>query len=118
MAKHFISIRPNLNAKGETTIHAGRLGRKLDSVRACTILCSGVVVRNHGRELLVSTGEKSVHAALVGELVDLVPTTPGEPIKYDPARGVFHLLTGELFTGGGVVTADGWRYFLHREYTC
>tara|TARA_Y100000310_G_scaffold309540_1_gene353748 strand:- start:564 stop:1811 length:1248 start_codon:yes stop_codon:yes gene_type:complete len=112
-SKTRISIRPNLNSKGEVTIHTGSLGRKLASVKAVTIKCEGVVVRPSGTKKAVA-GDKTVHAGFIGRVMPFVimPKSGDPAVTYNPHKGDKEFkVNGKTYEGGGVVTMVGWKAF-------
>ena len=113
-----ITVRPNLNKKGQSTLHRGRLGQKIDSVQSITIDCTGVVIRNSGLKKALN-GEKTVHAGLLGFHAEYIPVHPwARRIVYNPAKGLQSFFIVELdgsltpYTGGGKVTCIRWKYYL------
>lgn len=113
-----ITIRPNLNCKGQSTVHRGRLGTKLASVKSITIDCSSVVIRDAGIKKALD-GNKTVHAGLIGQQCDFVPVQPwNRRVVYNPHKGQrqFFIVEndGSLtpYNGGGKITSIGWRYYL------
>lgn len=109
-----VTIRPNLNTSDHITIHSGRLGKKLDSVRAVTINCSGIVVRASGRDEAFLKHNKTVHAGLIGKITKLVLPKESDPmVKYNPHNGDDSFsVRGKLYTGGGTVTMIGHKAYL------
>lgn len=113
-----VSIRPNLNAKGQVTIHSGVMGRKIDSLTEVTIRCTGVTVRPSGQRKAEEEGDKTVHASLNGDLIPFVPVTDSAiALTYNPHKGdkdfYIDLPTGrEIYNGGGIVTMVGWKAWL------
>ena len=113
-----ITVRPNLNCIGESTIHKGRLGVKLASVETLTFLCTSTVIRDGGLKKAID-GTKTVHAGLIGEVCDFVQVNPwSKRVVYNPHKGQrqFYIVEfdGSLtpYNGGGKVTAIGWKYYL------
>ena len=109
-----VSIRPNLNSKGEVTIHTGSLGRKLGSVRAVTIECDSVVVRPSGQAIAQKEGEKTVHAGFIGRLHPevIMPKSDDPSVTYNPHKGDKEFkLNGKPYEGGGLITMVGWKAF-------
>lgn len=116
-----ITIRPNLHTGPRfdtaplSTVHQGRLGRKLASVATITIQCVDTVVRPAGQALAQDKGEKSVHAGFIGFQVATVEADPAihPRVQYAPHKGdkCFHI-NGEPYHGGGLITARGHRYYL------
>ena len=116
-----ITIRPNLNTGPRydtaplTTVHRGRLGRKLASVAEITIKCVDTVVRPAGQALAQDKSKKTVHAGFIGFEVDTVAVDPAvhPRVEYAPHKGdtCFHI-DGEPYYGGGIITARGHRYYL------
>ena len=109
-----ISIRPNLNKKGILTAHDGRLGKKVGHFTVATIRCSATVVRPAGQRKAEKEGEKTVHAALIGEPVKVVFPSPHSPlVEYAPHKGdtTFHI-GGVPYFGGGIVTMVGHKAYL------
>tara|TARA_R110002110_G_scaffold92555_26_gene241558 strand:+ start:153 stop:518 length:366 start_codon:yes stop_codon:yes gene_type:complete len=116
-----VTIRPNLNTgrkfdtTAESTIHAGRLGRKLGSQETVSIICTDTVVRPAGQQSAQEDHNKTVHAGLIGELLDqVIMPLPNSPrVEYNPHRGdTFFSVNGEVYVGGGVVTSIGHRSYL------
>ena len=115
-----VTIRPNLNTGKrfgtieESTVHAGRLGKKLDSCHQVSIRCDSVVLRKSGLALARDKGQKTVHAGLIGERINFREIPEGAPrISYNPHSGdcAFYV-RGSVYTGGGIVSGVGHRYFL------
>lgn len=116
-----VTIRPNLNTGARfgteplTTVHTGRLGRKVASHATFTIQCTATVVRAAGQALAQDEATKTVHAGLIGFAVDIVPVDVSvhPRVEYAPHKGdkAFHV-NGQPYHGGGVVTAIGHRYYL------
>ncbi len=114
-----VSIRPNLNSKGQVTIHNGKLGLKWFSISQVTINCTSTTVRRSGQKKAEEEGIKTVHASLNGELHHIVlPSSSSLPLTYNPHRGddAFYIInndgTKERYTGGGLVTMIGWKAWL------
>ncbi len=113
-AKTRISIRPNLNSKGEVTVHSGSLGGKLASVSMVTIECDSTVVRPSGQSLAQSQGEKTVHAAFIGKVhpTVIIPQKGDEAVTYNPHKGDTEFSwKGKPYQGGGLITMVGWKAF-------
>ena len=116
-----VTLRPNLNTGSkfnttpETTIHTDRLGAKEASVLTATIRCIDTVVRPSGQKKAEIDGEKTVHAGVIGYLVETITADPAihPRVNYAPHRGdkYFHI-NGVKYTGGGLVTAVGHHYYL------
>lgn len=116
-----VTIRPNLNTgprfktTPESSIHQGRLGRKIGSLHRVSIRCSGVVVRKAGHIKAQEQGIKSVYAGLIGELLDQFQEIPkgAKRIEYNPHQGDqgFHI-EGIPYEGGGIISGKGHIYFL------
>ena len=113
-----VTIRPNLNKKSESTIHHGRLGIVFGYAQSVSIRCSKTVVRPSGQALAQDKSEKTVHAGLIGELLNEVVeiTEQAKRVEYNPHKGdtCFHI-EGKPYHGGGVITAIGWKYYLVSE---
>lgn len=112
--KALISIRPNLNRRGEITIHKGRLGRKQASVKAVSIKCTDAVVRPSGQNLAQNKSEKTVHAGFIGQVLPevIMPTSSSTPVTYNPHKGDKEFkVNGKSYTGGGVITMVGYKAF-------
>lgn len=113
-AKTKISIRPNLNRRGEITIHKGRLGRKQASVKAVSIKCTDAVVRPSGQGLAQNKGDKTVHAGFIGTVLPevIMPTASSTPVTYNPHKGDKEFkVNGKTYSGGGVITMVGYKAF-------
>lgn len=108
-----VTIRPNLNHKGHVTIHKGTLGPKIDSVPLATILASHTVIRPAGQKLLQQTGKRSVHAGIVGTLIQPIQPNPNihPRILYHHSLG-FTLQDGSPYLGGGTVSQLGIHAYL------
>ena len=114
-----ISIRPNLNAKGQITVHNGKLGQKWFSIEKVSIYCESTTVRPSGQRKAEVDGEKTVHAGLNGHLRSFCPILDCSlPLTYNPHKGdksfYIELPNGEreAYTGGGIVTMIGWKAWL------
>ena len=113
-----ITVRPNLNTGKSTppqsTIHEGRLGRKLDSVAVITFHCNDVVIRPSG-EMKARHGEKTVYAGLIGEINEkgiILPSKEDPQVEYNPHIGDRHFhINGVPYYGGGTITAVGHKYY-------
>lgn len=113
-SKALISIRPNLNRRGEITIHKGRLGRKQASVKAVSIKCTDAVVRPSGQSLAQKKGDKTVHAGFVGTVLPevIMPDASSTPVTYNPHKGDKEFkVNGKTYSGGGVITMVGYKAF-------
>jgi hypothetical protein len=110
-----VTIRPNLNKKPLNSIHRARLGKVLEHREQVSIRCSSVVVRTRGQELAEKESQKTVHAGLIGDLLDTVyyPSSESLRVTYNPHLGdrCFYV-NGRPYDGGGIVTAIGWDYYL------
>jgi hypothetical protein len=109
-----ISIRPNLNSKGEVTVHKGSLGRKMASVRAVTIRCESVVVRPSGQSLAQKKGDKTVHAGFIGRVNSevIMPDSSSPAVTYNPHKGDREFkVNGKVYEGGGLITMVGWKAY-------
>jgi len=110
-----VTIRPNLNKKAESTIHKGRLGKVIGYTGSVSIRCSNTVVRASGQALAQDKNEKTVHAGLIGEILNEIVevTEQAKKIEYNPHKGdtCFHI-NGSPYYGGGVITSIGWHYYL------
>ena len=113
-----VTIRPNLNMKPYTTIHKGKLGLKMDSKLCVSIICNHTVIRNSGLMKVRKQGEKTVFCGLVGELLDyvVIPSPQDKIIKFNPAYNDSFTVNGEVYKGGGIVTAYHGRYYLINNY--
>lgn len=113
-----VTIRPNLNKKSESSIHIGRLGKVIGYAESVSIRCTKTVVRPGGRALAQNKSEKTIHAGLIGELLDEIVkvTDQAKRVEYNPHKGdtCFHV-DGKPYNGGGIITAIGWRYYLVNE---
>jgi len=109
-----VTIRPNLNTTDHITIHNGRLGKKIDSVRAVTINCSDIVLRASGRDEAFLKHNKTVHAGLIGKITNLImPKESDSLVKYNPHDGDDSFtVDGKLYVGGGTVTMIGHKAYL------
>lgn len=109
-----VTIRPNLNKNQIITVHKGRLGKVESYRKAVSIRCTNTVIRPAGHAR-AKAGLKTVYAGLIGELIDeVVPVQPDSiEITYRPHLGddTFKV-NGEEYTGGGIVTGVGWRFYL------
>lgn len=109
-----ISIRPNLNSRGEVTVHKGSLGRKMASVRAVTIRCESVVVRPSGQSLAQEKGDKTVHAGFIGRVNSevIMPDSSSPAVTYNPHKGDKEFkVNGKVYEGGGLITMVGWKAY-------
>jgi len=108
-----VSIRPNLNRVGMVSVHKGRLGRVLFWGASVTIECQGVILWGAGHRRALE-GDKTIHAALLGNLIgDRQLTEGAKLIRYNPHLGdIGFSVDGEPYSGGGVVVAVGWRFYL------
>ena len=116
-----VTIRPNLNTgskfntQEESTIHASRLGSKLDSVHQITIKCISTVVRPSGQTKAEKHGEKTVHAGLIGYIIPTIQVDPEvhARVNYAPHRGdTYFTVEGVKYEGGGVISSIGHKYYL------
>ena len=113
-----ITIRPNLNKKDISTVHRGRLGTKLTSIKSITINCTSTVIRDGGISKALN-GQKTVHAGLIGHYTNFISVQPwSRRVVYNPHKGMrqFYIVEfdGSLtpYDGGGKITAIGWSYYL------
>ena len=112
-----VTIRPNLNTVDQITIHAGRLGKKLDSVHSVSINCSDIVLRASGRDEAFLKHNKTVHAGLIGKITDLIIPKDTDPVvRYNPHSGDDSFtVEGDLYVGGGIVTMIGHKAYLVKK---
>lgn len=108
-----ITIRPNLNQRDLNTVHAGKLGKKLELRHKITIECGGAVVRPSGLKVLRERGEKTVFAGLTGVEIPFILPSPDSPkISFDPRVDDTFKIKELPYVGGGRVSAVGWAYYL------
>ena len=109
-----ITIRPNLNTSDEITVHKGRLGKKLNSVKSITINCNDTVVRLSGNNEAYINNNKTVHAGLIGEIIDFISPKETDPrVRYNPHIGDEEFtVNGSTYKGGGIITMVGHKAYL------
>jgi hypothetical protein len=109
-----ITIRPNLNTSDEITVHNGRLGKKLNSVKTITINCNDTVVRLSGNNEAYINNNKTVHAGLIGEIIDFISPSETDPrVIYNPHVGDEEFtVNGYSYNGGGIITMIGHKAYL------
>lgn len=69
-----VTVRPNLNQKGHTTIHKGRLGKKLDSLKeGLIVLEEEIVYKKTLEKIKKGLTSKTVCAGLRGTFIEHHP---------------------------------------------
>lgn len=110
-----ITIRPNLNQKGYTTVHEGRLGKKLASVQYITIKLLDHVIRPSGLNQVRENGEKTVFCGLIGHKFDFVilPNKSSKQVTFNPVKDSSFQYEGkDLEPNGQYITAFQGRYYI------
>ena len=106
------TIRPNLNRKGESSLHDSRLGTVTRYETHGLFKATDFVVQPAGAARLVETGKRNVHAGFIGTVISTDEPNVSEltRILYHPEKLGF--FAGERKITKGLIAFKGLRYYL------
>ena len=106
------TIRPNLNRKGESSLHHNRLGTVTRYEAHGTFKATSYVIQPAGAARLVETGKRNVHEGFIGTVISTEePNITGlKRIIYKPE--LLGFFVGERKITKGLIAFKGWYYYL------
>ena len=108
-----LGIRPNLNKKGQVSIHNGPLGNVLRYEEKITVLVTSSLVRKGAAKRIKDGASKFPMASLVGEEIGFIQPTPNaKRVQYNPKTDDDFHIGGEPLNFPMKVTFIGWTPYL------